>query len=182
MPKITFAEILRMVASYYMVSVSDLKSHKRARVVTRPRQIACYLGREITDLSYPQMGRALGGRDHSTIIHSCDVIENLMSRDKRFAAEVERIRLVVTSNVAANDNEVDESQQEDVTQARALFEERERLAKEKLAEVAARVAAHFAKKDEEKRKKAIDSLDEMDAISMRVAEYYSRPLEERLAE
>jgi chromosomal replication initiator protein len=62
--------IIRTVAPYFKIKVSDIKSKKRNRKYTVPRQIAMYLCRELCTMSYPEIGNSFGGRDHSTVIHS----------------------------------------------------------------------------------------------------------------
>ena len=68
-------KIQRVVAEHYNVSVEDLKSKKRVATIAFPRQIAIYLSRQLTDESFPKIGIEFGGRDHSTVMHSCDKIE-----------------------------------------------------------------------------------------------------------
>jgi chromosomal replication initiator protein len=63
-------DIMKVVAAYFKIKVSDLKSPKRNRKFAAPRQIAIYLCRERCSMSYPEIGSSFGGRDHSTIIHS----------------------------------------------------------------------------------------------------------------
>ncbi len=62
--------IMRTVAPYFKIKVTDIKSKKRNRKYVAPRQIAMYLCRELCNMSYPEIGREFGGRDHSTVIHS----------------------------------------------------------------------------------------------------------------
>lgn len=68
-------KIQRIVAEYFKISIDDLKSKKRNYNVAFPRQIAMYLCRACTDESFPKLGIEFGGKDHSTVIHSCDKIE-----------------------------------------------------------------------------------------------------------
>ncbi len=68
-------KIQRIVAEYFKISIEDLKSKKRNYNVAFPRQIAMYLCRNCTDESFPKLGIEFGGKDHSTVIHSCDKIE-----------------------------------------------------------------------------------------------------------
>lgn len=68
-------KIQRIVAEYFKISIDDLKSKKRNYNVAFPRQIAMYLCRSCTDESFPKLGIEFGGKDHSTVIHSCDKIE-----------------------------------------------------------------------------------------------------------
>jgi chromosomal replication initiator protein len=67
--------ILETIAQHFRLSVSDLKSHRRHRSVLYPRQVAMYLCRTLTDASFPTIGDALGGRDHSTVMHAVRAVE-----------------------------------------------------------------------------------------------------------
>jgi len=75
--------IQRVVADYYQISVDDLKSKKRHASIAYPRQIAMYLTRTLTDESFPKIGIEFGGRDHSTVIHSVDKIEEEIKKNKQ---------------------------------------------------------------------------------------------------
>ncbi|MEW6523563.1 MAG: chromosomal replication initiator protein DnaA [Bacillota bacterium] len=73
--KIISIELIQQhVASYYQLTVSDLKEKKRTRSVAYPRHVAMYLCRELTDFSLPRIGEEFGGRDHTTVIHACERI------------------------------------------------------------------------------------------------------------
>jgi hypothetical protein len=62
-------------------SMEDMLSKKRTRNLTRPRQMAMYIAREVTSMSLPEIGNAFGGRDHSTVIHACKTMEELKTKD-----------------------------------------------------------------------------------------------------
>jgi len=74
--KITVGLIQKKVCEYFDISISEMKSKKRSKTVAYPRQVAMYLTRRLTDYSLPEIGEHFGGRDHSTVIHSCEKIEN----------------------------------------------------------------------------------------------------------
>ena len=76
-------KIQRVVVEHYNVSVEDLKSKKRVATIAFPRQIAIYLSRQLTDESFPKIGIEFGGRDHSTVMHSCDKIEKERKENKQ---------------------------------------------------------------------------------------------------
>ena len=76
-------KIQRVVAEHYNVSVEDLKSKKRVATIAFPRQIAIYLSRQLTDESFPKIGIEFGGRDHSTVMPSCDKIEKERKENKQ---------------------------------------------------------------------------------------------------
>ncbi|MCE5321870.1 chromosomal replication initiator protein DnaA [bacterium] len=81
------------VAKKFNVELSDLKGKCRSADIVVPRQIAMYLIRELTNYSLPSIGKAFGGRDHSTVLHACKKIEEKMAEDKGFnsmVAELER--------------------------------------------------------------------------------------------
>ena len=65
-----------------------MESAKRKREFSHPRQIAMYLCRELTDYSLPKIGESFGGRDHTTIIHGCQKIENQLDKDEKLEKEL----------------------------------------------------------------------------------------------
>ncbi len=80
---ITIENIQKTVAEYYNVRVADLHSKRRTRSITRPRQLAMALCKELTSHSLPEIGDAFGGRDHTTVIHACRKVEELRETDPR---------------------------------------------------------------------------------------------------
>ena len=78
---ITISRIQREVSEYFNVTPSDLKGKKRTKQVTFPRQVAMYIIRDITDYSTTEIGLEFGGRDHTTVMHSCQRIEDRMKGD-----------------------------------------------------------------------------------------------------
>lgn len=84
--------ILRHVAEFYNISASDLIKRSRKKEVVRPRQVAMFLLREETKLSFPEIGQKLGGRDHSTVIHACEKIKREESSDEPLKQELVLIR------------------------------------------------------------------------------------------
>jgi chromosomal replication initiator protein len=75
--QISIENIQKTVADYYKIKTSDMHSKKRSRIVARPRQVAMYLAKELTQLSLPEIGTNFGGRDHTTILHGCRQIAKL---------------------------------------------------------------------------------------------------------
>ncbi len=84
---VTLGGIQKTVAEYFKIRVSDLLSKRRTRSITRPRQIAMSLSREMTNHSLPEIGEAFGGRDHTTVLHACDKIAILKEEDNRIAED-----------------------------------------------------------------------------------------------
>ena len=85
--QISIDNIQKTVADYYRIKIADLFSKKRTRNLTRPRQIAMSLARELTAMSLPEIGNAFGGRDHSTVIHACQTVVALRASDKTIDAD-----------------------------------------------------------------------------------------------
>ncbi|MSU90478.1 chromosomal replication initiator protein DnaA [Rhodobacteraceae bacterium 2CG4] len=90
--KVTVEEIIRRVADHYNVRMADLLGPRRARAVSRPRQVAMFLSKQLTTKSLPEIGRRFGGRDHTTVIHAVKKIEELKSIDSQISDEVELLR------------------------------------------------------------------------------------------
>ena len=84
---VSIYNIQKTVTDYYRIKMSELLSKKRTRNLTRPRQIAMSLARELTTMSLPEIGSSFGGKDHSTVIHACKTITNLRSVDTTIDAD-----------------------------------------------------------------------------------------------
>jgi chromosomal replication initiator protein len=80
---ITIENIQKTVAEYYKIRSSDLLSNRRSRSITRPRQLAMALSKELTNHSLPEIGEAFGGRDHTTVLHGCRKIAELRDSDMK---------------------------------------------------------------------------------------------------
>jgi len=76
--------IQKTVAEYYKIRVADLLSDKRTRTITRPRQIAMALAKELTNHSLPEIGQMFGGRDHTTVLHATRKVVELKQSDSKF--------------------------------------------------------------------------------------------------
>jgi chromosomal replication initiator protein len=74
---VSIGNIQRIVAEYYKIKISDILSKRRNRTIARPRQMAMYLAKELTNHSLPEIGEAFGGRDHTTVLHACRKIAEL---------------------------------------------------------------------------------------------------------
>ena len=80
---VTVENIQKTVAEYFKIRVADLLSKRRSRSITRPRQVAMALSKELTNHSLPEIGDAFGGRDHTTVLHACRVIKGLRETQTR---------------------------------------------------------------------------------------------------
>lgn len=87
--QVSLDNIQKTVADYYKIKVAEMFSPKRSRNVARPRQIAMALAKELTQLSYPELGDAFGGRDHTTVIHACRKVSELKSSDASIGRDFE---------------------------------------------------------------------------------------------
>lgn len=85
-------QILKAVADMFGLTIEELLGRGRSREVALPRQIAMYLMREEVNASLPQIGEALGGRDHTTVMYGCDKIADLIERDDRVRRQIIQIR------------------------------------------------------------------------------------------
>jgi len=84
-------KIQRIVAENFQITIEDIRSKKRNYKVAYPRQIAMYLCRKLTDESFPKLGIEFGGKDHSTVIHSCDKVEREIKTNKELADTIEKL-------------------------------------------------------------------------------------------
>lgn len=88
---ISIEEIQRIVSEYYKIRVTDLKSTSRARPIVVPRQIAMYLIKRFLDKSLVEIGKAFGGKDHTTVINSLDKVEILQNKDPQFKNDIDEL-------------------------------------------------------------------------------------------
>ena len=93
--QITAELIMQTVCDYYGLTLDDMTGPTRKREITVPRQIAMYLTREMTGMSLPQIGNVFGGRDHTTVLHSCKTVEANMTANTDIRAVVEDIKTLV---------------------------------------------------------------------------------------
>ncbi len=89
--EITADLIMDVVAEFFGLSVEELCSESRTRQLVNARQVAMYLVRELTDMSFPQIGKCFGGRDHSTVMHAKDKIANLMKEKHAIYEQVQEL-------------------------------------------------------------------------------------------
>ena len=95
--QISIDNIQRTVAEYYKIKVADLLSKRRTRTVTRPRQVAMALSKELTNHSLPEIGDAFGGRDHTTVLHACKKIVELQETDPGIREDYQNFMRLLTT-------------------------------------------------------------------------------------
>ncbi len=88
---LTIEDIARSVASHYKMTVEEIKSKNNSRGIAVPRQIAMYLCKRLTIHSFPEIGRAFGGKHHTTVMHSVDKIKTLYNDDRNFHREIDEL-------------------------------------------------------------------------------------------
>lgn len=89
--RVSIDEIQRKVADYYNIRLSDLLSSRRARQVARPRQVAMFLAKQLTEKSLPNIGRQFGGRDHTTVMHAVKRVEELRRSDSVLEEDIKHL-------------------------------------------------------------------------------------------
>jgi chromosomal replication initiator protein len=94
---VTIEKIQKQVATYYKIRVADLLSSRRTRSITRPRQLAMSITKELTRHSLPEIGGAFGGRDHTTVLHACRKIIELRIEDSLLDEDYENIIRLLTN-------------------------------------------------------------------------------------
>ena len=93
---VSIENIQKTVADYFKIRVADLLSKKRTKSIARPRQIAMALAKELTNHSLPEIGDALGGRDHTTVLHGCRRIADLRKTEKRLDDDYQNLLRTLT--------------------------------------------------------------------------------------
>ncbi len=89
--EISIEYIQKLVCDYFSVSVDQVKSKTRKREIVQARQISMFFAKDLTKASLKSIGNYFGGRDHSTVIHACQTVNDLMETDKKFRNDVEEI-------------------------------------------------------------------------------------------
>ncbi len=95
--QVTMENIQKTVADYYKIRVADLYSRSRLRAISRPRQIAMALSKELTNRSLPEIGDAFGGRDHTTVLHACRKVKELQKKDEKIREDFTNLLITLTS-------------------------------------------------------------------------------------
>jgi len=92
---ISVQEVVKTIANFYGIEEASIYEKTRRKEVVRPRQVIMFLLREDFHISFPTIGEKLGGRDHTTVIHSCDKIKNDLTLDSTLGQEIHQIRLML---------------------------------------------------------------------------------------
>ncbi len=89
-------EVIKRVARFYNIDEDSIYKKTRKKEVVKPRQIIMYILREDFDISFPTIGEKLGGRDHTTVIHSCEKIKKMMNDDPILKDEIDEVRSILS--------------------------------------------------------------------------------------
>ena len=95
--QVTIENIQKVVAEYYNIKLSDLLSKRRSRSITRPRQLAMALTKELTNHSLPEIGEAYNGRDHTTVLHACKKIKELRKESPSHEEDYRNLNRALTN-------------------------------------------------------------------------------------
>ena len=96
--RITIKDIQLQVSKYYNLQFHDLCSKNRSRHISRPRQIAMFLSKIMTETSYPDIGKLFGGKDHATVIYGVNKIKSLSENDRKVKQDIENITLILKTD------------------------------------------------------------------------------------
>jgi chromosomal replication initiator protein len=93
---ITIDHIQRKVAEFFGIKLTDLRAQNRTKAIAFPRQIAMYLSRQLTHASLSEVGRAFGGKDHTTVLHGVEKIQQMLQEDPKFKKTIDSITQSIT--------------------------------------------------------------------------------------
>jgi chromosomal replication initiator protein len=94
---VTIENIQKTVAQYYKIKTTDLLSARRTRSLARPRQMAMMLAKELTNHSLPEIGDSFGGRDHTTVLHACRTIKDLLTKDLNLTEDYRNLTRILST-------------------------------------------------------------------------------------
>lgn len=95
--QVTLDQIQQKVAEHFRIKLQDMHSNRRTKDVARPRQVAMYLAKQLTSKSYPEIGKAFGGRDHTTVMHAVKTIDGLRGKDASLAEDIKLLESLLTN-------------------------------------------------------------------------------------
>lgn len=92
---VSVKDIIKVIASFYNIEEESIYEKTRRKEVVKPRQLTMYILREDFSISYPSIGQKMGGRDHTTVIHSCEKVKNDLKNDPVLSQELSQIRALL---------------------------------------------------------------------------------------
>lgn len=186
------SDIILHTAEVFQLTVDDIKGRSRVQYIVRARHAACYLAGEMTVMSLPQIGDRMGGRDHSTILHACRAVPEIMKRDRHYADSIDLIRERVSNATEVLRTvpglTLDQEIAIAIEKCAALDARREaqravRLARDEAERVQRENELRYAEIEARRveRERLIMSMTDDELTSYLAAEYAKKPLSERLA-
>ena len=91
---VSISDIVKIVTSFYNINEQSVYEKTRRKEIVKARQIIMYLLREDFSISYPMIGQKLGGKDHTTVIHSCLKIKKDLAKQPELVQDMERLRIM----------------------------------------------------------------------------------------
>jgi chromosomal replication initiator protein len=92
---ISVKEVIKLISNFYNVNEESVYDKTRKKEVVKPRQVIMYILREDFNVSFPSIGEKMGGRDHTTVIHSCDKVKEDLKTDTTLMEEISQIRAMM---------------------------------------------------------------------------------------
>jgi chromosomal replication initiator protein len=92
---LSYKEVVKIISDFYKIEEESIYEKTRKKEIIKPRQIIMYILREDFNISYPSIGEKLGGRDHTTVIHSCEKVKKEIKFDPLLLKEVQEIRSLI---------------------------------------------------------------------------------------
>ena len=89
---LTIPQVMETTAQFYSLALEDLTGRRRTKEIALARHVAMYLARELTEASLPRLGKAFGGRDHTTVLHGCERIAEGLERDEELRYDLLRLK------------------------------------------------------------------------------------------
>jgi len=93
---ISIKDIVKTIADFYQIEENSIYEKTRRKEIIKPRQVAMYILREDFNISYPSIGQKMGGRDHTTVIHSCEKVRNDIKTNSSLLQELNQIRTMIS--------------------------------------------------------------------------------------
>ena len=92
---IAVKDVVKTIADFYNIEETSIYEKTRKKEVVKPRQVIMYFLREELNISYPSIGEKLGGRDHTTVIHSCEKIKNELKENNTLVQEINQLKSMI---------------------------------------------------------------------------------------
>ena len=92
---LSYKEVVKIISDFYKIDEESIYEKTRRKEIIKPRQIIMYILRQDFNISYPSIGDKLGGRDHTTVIHSCEKIKREIKVDNSLIKEIQQIRSMI---------------------------------------------------------------------------------------